>query len=69
MYCAITKQDLIEHYGDRDMPMHMRMLYEKITGRGPMGHKCDGMLQMQMSVERGEIKMADLNDVFGASGT
>jgi splicing suppressor protein 51 len=46
LYSAVTKQDLIEHYGDKDMPMQMRMLYEKITGRGPMGRKCGGMLQM-----------------------
>jgi splicing suppressor protein 51 len=69
LYSAVTKQDLVEHYGHKDMPMQMRMLYEKITGRGPMGHKCDGMLQMQMSVERGECKMVNLNDIFGASGT
>jgi splicing suppressor protein 51 len=63
LYCTVTKQGLIEHYGDKDMPMQMRMLYEKITGRGPMGHNCDGMLQMQMSVERGESRAVEVVDI------
>jgi splicing suppressor protein 51 len=69
LHHAVTKQDVIDHYGDRDMTMQMRMLYEKITGRGPMGHKGESMLQMQMAAERGECRMMDLKDLFrGSSG-
>lgn len=31
--CVVVKSDIIEHYGDRLMPMRLRMLAERATGR------------------------------------
>jgi mitochondrial splicing suppressor protein 51 len=34
--CAVEKSDIIEHYGDNMMPMTLRVLGEKIYGKGFM---------------------------------
>ncbi|KAK2749220.1 hypothetical protein FQN57_006836 [Myotisia sp. PD_48] len=48
---AIEKSDVIEHYGDRFMPMQLRMFAEQLYGRGPGGHNGAEMLQAQMELE------------------
>jgi splicing suppressor protein 51 len=69
LHRTVGKQDIIDHYGDRDMPMQMRMLYEKITGRGPMGHNGEHMLRMQMSAETGERTTLHLGDEVPADSS
>lgn len=34
--CAVEKGDIMEHYGDNMMPMNLRVLGEKIYGKGFM---------------------------------
>lgn len=34
--CAVEKSDIVEHYGDGMMPMRLRVLGEKVYGRGFM---------------------------------
>lgn len=49
----VEKGDVIEHYGDPNMPMQLRMFGEQVYGRGPGGQSGDGMRQVQMMLERG----------------
>lgn len=48
---AVEKGDIIEHYGDSNMPMQLRMLGEQVYGLGPGGQAGAGMLRMQMMME------------------
>lgn len=32
--CAVEKSDMVEHYGDGFMPMKLRMLAERVYGKG-----------------------------------
>lgn len=34
LHCAVEKGDIVEHYGDGMMPMKLRLLAEKIYGKG-----------------------------------
>ncbi|OJD26670.1 hypothetical protein ACJ73_01953 [Blastomyces percursus] len=52
--CAIGKRDVIEHYGNSNMPMQLRMFGEQIYGHSPGGHDAAAMLQMQMMIESGD---------------
>lgn len=45
---CVEKQDLIDHYGDRMMPMQLRMLAEAVYGRGPGGQDGSAMRKMMM---------------------
>ncbi|OJD12443.1 hypothetical protein AJ78_06958 [Emergomyces pasteurianus Ep9510] len=53
--CAIGKSDVIEHYGNSDMPMQLRMFGEQIYGYGPGGHDGAAMLRAQMMIENGKM--------------
>ncbi|KAL6829565.1 hypothetical protein J3E69DRAFT_365154 [Trichoderma sp. SZMC 28015] len=57
----VEKSDIIEHYGDREFPMQLRMLAEAIYG--PVGGS-DGtaMRKMMVAMEGGELG----NDVYGS---
>jgi mitochondrial splicing suppressor protein 51 len=50
---AIENSDIIEHYGNPNMPMQLRILGEQVYGRGPGGQSGASMLQVQMMAERG----------------
>lgn len=50
---APEKGDFIEHYGDRLMPMQLRMLREVIDKRGPGGQDGTSMRKMMMAKEAG----------------
>jgi len=58
---AIEKSDIIEHYGNPNMPMQLRMLGEQVYGRGPGGQSGASMLQVQMMGERGDIHTDQLD--------
>lgn len=58
--CAAEKSDVIEHYGDRYMPMQLRMFGEQVYGRGPGGHDGTMMMKMQMQIENGSISEMSL---------
>ncbi|KAG0085906.1 hypothetical protein BGZ93_005972 [Podila epicladia] len=60
---AIEKGDLIDHYGDANMPMQLRMLREQITGRGPMGQSGLDMMRVQMSGEGGQLPFRSTFDM------
>lgn len=58
---TIEKTDLVDHYGDPLMHMQLRMFAEQVYGTGPGCHSGGPMLQAQMAVERGELKMSIVN--------
>lgn len=47
------KSDISQHYGNSLMPMQLRMLGEKIYGRGVAGQSGAGMMRMMMMQETG----------------
>ncbi|KAF1851614.1 uncharacterized protein K460DRAFT_362375 [Cucurbitaria berberidis CBS 394.84] len=49
----VTKQEMIQHYGDDKMPMQVRMLAEAVYGAGSMGQSGAGMRQVLMQMEKG----------------
>lgn len=49
----VTKQDVIQHYGDGQMPMQLRMFAEVVYGVGTMGQDGSSILKMLMQVESG----------------
>ncbi|KAI9812113.1 MAG: hypothetical protein M1826_002943 [Phylliscum demangeonii] len=62
---AVEKDDLIEHYGSRLMPMQLRMFAEQVYGMGPGGQSGDAMRQMMMKIEadRGEKMHSSVLDM------
>lgn len=64
---AIEKSDVIEHYGNPNMPMQLRMFGEQVYGRGPGGQSGAAMRQIQMMAENGEIHTGqlDMSSMFG----
>lgn len=52
--CAVEKSDIIDHYGDRLFPMQLRMLAEKVIGRGIGGQNGEAMRAMMALQESGE---------------
>lgn len=63
---AIQKDDVIEHYGDRKMPMQLRMFAEQVYGCGPGGQDGTEMRKLQMMIENGELTPIrfDLSSLF-----
>ncbi|KAM0258699.1 hypothetical protein ACHAQJ_003707 [Trichoderma viride] len=51
--CAVEKSDIIEHYGDPQFPMQLRMLAEAVYKRGPGGQDGTQMRKMMASMEQG----------------
>ncbi|KAJ9645258.1 hypothetical protein H2199_003264 [Coniosporium tulheliwenetii] len=54
---AIEKSDVIEHYGNPQMPMQLRMFGEQIYGRGPGGQDGTEMRKLMMMAEAGGAEM------------
>jgi len=48
----VEKSQLIEHYGNGEMPMQLRLFGEQVYGRGPGGQNGDMVIKMQMQVEK-----------------
>jgi splicing suppressor protein 51 len=48
----VTKTSVIEHYGDRLMPMQLRMLGEGVYGRSPGGQDGTAMRKQMAQMER-----------------
>ena len=65
---AIEKSDVIEQYGNPEMPMQLRMFGEQVYGRGPGGQSGAAIRQLQMQVERGEMftSMLDISSIRSA---
>ncbi|KAK2764430.1 hypothetical protein FQN54_009124 [Arachnomyces sp. PD_36] len=59
--CAAEKSDIIEHYGERMMPMQLRMFGEQVYGRGPGGYDGTAMRELQMLVENGSAQVHTVN--------
>lgn len=53
----VEKSDIVEHYGDLNMPMQLRMLGEQIYGRGLGGHDGIEIIQLMKSTEYGEMML------------
>ncbi|KAH6892426.1 hypothetical protein B0T10DRAFT_294595 [Thelonectria olida] len=51
--CAIEKSDVIEHYGDPQFPMQLRMFAETALQRGPGGQNGTSMRKLMVSMEQG----------------
>jgi hypothetical protein len=49
----VTKQEIIEHYGDQKMPMQLRMFAEAVYGAGLMGQDGTFMRKQMMQMENG----------------
>ncbi|GME25498.1 hypothetical protein M1813_003692 [Neofusicoccum parvum] len=66
---APKKSDILEHYGDSQMPMQMRMLGERIYGRGPGGQDGTMMLSFMKLTEAGELstETLDMSRMFNRS--
>jgi splicing suppressor protein 51 len=58
---AIKKNDIIEYYGNSNMPMQLRMFGEQVYGRGPGGQSGAAMRKVQMMVEKGEVHSSQLD--------
>lgn len=52
---APEKGDFVEHYGDPQMPMQVRMFCEEIYGAGPGGQSGKTMRDMMVSTENGSF--------------
>lgn len=51
-----SKEEIIKHYGDEEMPMQMRMFAEKIYGTPPApGANSSSMIRMLSMREEGEL--------------
>jgi splicing suppressor protein 51 len=53
--CAVEKSDIIEHYGDQQFPMQLRMFAETVIGRGIGGADGTQMKELMVSVEGGSM--------------
>ena len=62
----VTKMDLIDWYGDAEMPMKLRMLGESVLGSGPGGQSGAMIRQIMMKRESGDM-MTSLLSVEGLS--
>ncbi|KAI9809357.1 MAG: hypothetical protein M1826_003935 [Phylliscum demangeonii] len=62
---AIEKSDVIEHYGNSEIPMQLRMFAEQVYGKGPGGQSGDAMRKVMMKLEAdgGRRMHASLLDV------
>ncbi len=49
----IAKANIIDHYGDGNMPMQLRYLGGQVLGSSPGGQFVAGMVQIQMMIEGG----------------
>lgn len=58
---APEKSDIVQHYGDLNMPMQMRMFGEQVYGCGPGGQDGRAMLQQMMKVEGGKGKSVNID--------
>ncbi|KAI1615317.1 hypothetical protein EDD37DRAFT_507645 [Exophiala viscosa] len=65
--CAIEKSDIMEHYGDAEMPMQMRLFVESIYGSGPGGQSGATMLRLKAMAEIGSMHTStiDMSRVMG----
>jgi splicing suppressor protein 51 len=64
----VEKSQLIEHYGNGEMPMQLRLFGEQVYGRGPGGQNGDMVIMMQMQVEKDEGvsgSVMDASSMFG----
>jgi len=66
---AIQKSDVMEHYGNPNMPMQLRMFGEQVYARGPAGQNGATMRRFQMMAERGEVEsdQIDMSSMFRRS--
>ncbi|ATY63484.1 MYND domain [Cordyceps militaris] len=67
---AVEKSDLIEHYGDSQFPMQLRMFAEAVYGKAPGGSSGSMMKAMMMAMESGdtggyEATNIDLSKILG----
>ncbi|KPM35422.1 hypothetical protein AK830_g11166 [Neonectria ditissima] len=53
--CAVEKSDIIEHYGDAQFPMQLRMFAEAVLRRGPGGVDGTEMRKLMVSMEQGTL--------------
>lgn len=57
----VGKSEIMEHYGERDMPMQLRMLGEQIYGRGPGGQDGGSTLALMKATEAGTMHSTSLD--------
>lgn len=50
---SVGKSDIIEHYGDSQFPMQLRMFAEAVHGKAPGGSSGSAMRGILMAMEQG----------------
>ncbi|PFH61460.1 hypothetical protein XA68_17291 [Ophiocordyceps unilateralis] len=53
LQCAVEKSDIVDHYGNPQFPMQLRMFAELVYGRAPGGTSGTAMRQLLMAMENG----------------
>lgn len=57
----IKKSDIIEHYGNPNAPMQLRLFGEQVYGRGPGGQNGASIIKVQMMAESGDLHTTQLD--------
>ncbi|KAH7086411.1 hypothetical protein FB567DRAFT_444522 [Paraphoma chrysanthemicola] len=65
----VTKQEVIEHYGDLKMPMQLRMFAEAVSGAGLMGQDGTSMRRQLMQMESGGPSSGQFMSMLGVDLT
>ncbi|KAL5398906.1 hypothetical protein PMIN03_012734 [Paraphaeosphaeria minitans] len=63
----LTKQEVIEHYGDDKMPMQLRMLAEMVYGTGTMGQDGSEVRKLMVRMESGGSENGQYMSMIDAS--
>jgi mitochondrial splicing suppressor protein 51 len=66
LYCSIEKSDVVEHYGDPQFPMQLRMFGEALYGNGLGGSNGATMRKVLMQMEGGDQQY--VTSMFDMSG-
>lgn len=64
---GVEKKDIIEHYGDPQFPMQLRMLGESIYGNAPGGSDGTGMRKMLAAFESGGAPDGGIASMFSVA--
>ncbi|OAR02514.1 hypothetical protein LLEC1_01296 [Akanthomyces lecanii] len=69
LQAAVEKSDIIDHYGDSQFPMQLRMFAEAVYGKAPGGSSGSAMRAMLMAMEQGnsaglDSESIDISKIF-----
>ncbi|KAI5460432.1 putative MYND domain protein [Mariannaea sp. PMI_226] len=67
--CKIEKSDIIEHYGDGQFPMQLRLFAEAVVQRGPGGQSGATMRKLMADMEQGKMEGMSMAHVDATTGS